>query len=228
MALTWHTTADLKVEEPAVEPDKLAQLKADLAAAHALNDEYETTVAQLRFELRKTREELELANGRYESINADYRKKARELHDLQDPTKREGREAQLLTQLGAMQSELFDTQAQLRSANGSIEQMSAIPETARRQLKARGEALAKLQSETEKTWRIHDDAIKSGALLPAPADSPQPLLTASVATERERDYYERLIEEVNGTRARSVKDLKAKFIGMLSDMMDGLTGEDDE
>lgn len=179
-----------------IDPDVLES--ATVIELKEQNEGLSQRLERVQSEFRKFRHQHEL-------MDRDYREKAAELHSLRDPLKREGRERDLLTQIGVLQTQVFDEQAKLRAANVSLDNMrlsSGVDLTRARALESRHNAMVQL-----------GNSGRAYAQLP-PSTPPPPT------------YYERMRDEVNNTRASTVDELKRKVIGLLSDAIDDLTSED--
>lgn len=113
----------------------------------------------------------------------DYRMKAAELHALQDPTKRAGQEAKLLLQLGQVQAELFQTQAELRESSHQRELLtqSVRPEDMAERFKRHKLALDAYQKDIQKL----EESLPPGGARILPAGPKDPT------------YYEQLCDDLD-------------------------------
>lgn len=161
---------------------------------------------------RRSHDEL---RDKHRAFERDYRAQAQELHGMRDPMRREGRERELLTQIGVLQTQVFEWQAKHRNVQSSLERSLGPHAGQAMRLQARYDAL------TAAGEAGVSPALINPAVLTLPAEQ---RLAPSLPAPK--DYYERMREEVNNSRATTVAELKRKVIGMLSDALDELSDEE--
>lgn len=183
----------------------------ELSYAHEEDDALREDNARLRRELSLEREKLELTDK-------DYRRVCNELAEMRRPEMREGRERRLLEQLGESQAAMLEAQHQMRLANVRVEMQPGYsvmdPDERERQKLAAEQQLRagyNVYRQEAKTLGCREEVAARAMLTSGPAD---------------RAYYERLLDEVNNTKAASVSELRRKVAGFLAEAMDALDGAD--
>jgi hypothetical protein len=195
--LLWLSSADRPPAADYKEPGEADALREDNA--------------RLRFEWRRDRERLELTDK-------DYRRVCNELADMKRPEMREGRERRLLEQLGESQAAMLEAQHQMRLANLRMEMQPgyrfADPDERDRQKLAAEQQLRAgydVYRQEAKTLGCREEVAARAMLTSGPAD---------------RTYYERLLDEVNNTKAASVSELRLQVARFLAEATGALAGAD--
>jgi len=188
--------------------------------------------AELRADLATTRETLAKLQVTHQHLTEAHYKLSTELSAMSNPEKREQREADLLIQLGATKSQLFEEQARNRELNHQCEQLRSISPAEKAEMKERGDRMLATLEATQRALGVPYDERHARSL---PAHTQDMLaqreeeLVGKTQTQLDRERYQMLIGQVRSTRAVTVGGLKTKLVGMLSDLIDDLaTGDDDE
>jgi hypothetical protein len=153
-------------------------------------DDLRRSNAELRQQLAASRSAHDFDREKIRNFDKDYREKCNELHALQDPKKRTGREAQLLLQLGQVQAELFDTQAQLREANHQRQVMGQMKPDAIKRMAEHEAALLAYRADVEHLENM----------LPGASMKLTPGVAARALRELERSnptYYDELCRDLD-------------------------------
>lgn len=233
---TWTCPVCGGVELDVAYKENLAHLEACIDASV---DTHRRAASDLRRELDAMQARLSRVQSEHTSLQDRHRhlesahyKLSTDLSAMNNPAKREEREAKLLIQLGTLQEQLFQEQARNRELNHQCEQYRGrTPAMAAQQHEAGLRMLATLES----TQRAYGVAYGERHARSLPASTQETIakredeLVAKTQAQLDRERYEMLIGAVKSTRATTVGGLKTKILGLLSDMVDDLAeGDDDE